>query len=321
MSPTPAAVIVVGAGIAGVACASALVEGGVRPRVLDRGRRPGGRMAVLDERGRPVDVGASYFTVSDPRFERVVEGWERLGLARPWTDTFAVGSSAQGLTSASSGPMRWAAPRGLRSLVESYAAGLGVVSRHDVGEVAAGPLVDGDPVDAAVLAMPDPQAADLLPDDAPEQLVLGEVEWEPVLSLAARWPSRAWPEVDGVFVEHSSILSWIADDGRRRGDGAPVLVAHSTAGQAAAFLDDPAAAAPSLVTELRAVLGIAEQPEWVEVKRWSLARPVAGRAAEYHLGDGGIGLCGDGWHGKPRVEAAFLSGRALGCELSVRLGS
>ena len=67
------------------------------------------------------------------------------------------------------------------------------------------------------------------------------------------------------------------------------------------------------------MLGIAEQPAWVEVKRWSLARPVAGRAASYHLGDGGIGLCGDGWHGKPRIEAAFLSGRELGLELVSRL--
>ena len=38
-------VTVVGAGIAGLACARALTAGGSAVRVLDRGRRPGGRMS------------------------------------------------------------------------------------------------------------------------------------------------------------------------------------------------------------------------------------------------------------------------------------
>jgi hypothetical protein len=33
-----------------------------------------------------------------------------------------------------------------------------------------------------------------------------------------------------------------------------------------------------------------------------------------------VGLAGDGWHGPPRIEGAFLSGRALGAELGRRLG-
>jgi len=38
-------VVVVGAGIAGLACARALTAAGYPVRVLDRGRRPGGRMS------------------------------------------------------------------------------------------------------------------------------------------------------------------------------------------------------------------------------------------------------------------------------------
>jgi renalase len=312
-------VVVVGAGIAGIACASALVESGQPVRVLDRGRRMGGRMAVMTRDGRPIDVGASYLTVRDAELQRVVEGWERLGLAWPWTDTFHVASPGEGITGTTTGPFRWAARRGLRSLVEAYAAGLRVVPAMDVAEVSAGPEVDGDPVDAVVLAMPDPQARDLLGDELEASSVLGEVEWEPVIAVAAGWPARRWPELDGVFVNGSAIVSWIADDGRRRGDAAPVLVAHSTPGHAEAFLDDPLAAARPMVTEVRALLGIDADPSWVEVKRWSLARPVGSRAALFHLGDDGIGLCGDGWAGPPRIEAAFRSGRALGLALAERL--
>lgn len=83
-------VVVVGAGISGVACARTLLAAGLPVVVLDRGRRVGGRMAVRTHQGRPVDIGASYLTASDPGFEAVVEDWRARGLARPWTDSFTV---------------------------------------------------------------------------------------------------------------------------------------------------------------------------------------------------------------------------------------
>jgi predicted NAD/FAD-dependent oxidoreductase len=304
-------VIVVGAGIAGVSCARALASAGVAVRVLDRGRRVGGRMAVRTVEGRPVDAGAAYFTARDPAFVAVVEDWRDAGLARPWTDTFRVGGP-DGLEGTTTGPVRWAAPGGLRSLVEQLADGLRVEHPYDVERVTAGPAVDGTPARAVVLAMPDPQAADLLGDDLPEaRAAVAAVEWEPALALLAGWDERCWPDLDGVFVNDSPVLSFVADDGRRRGDGAAVLVAHSTPLLAAGHLDDPAAAAPAMLAELTAVLGVDAAPQWLQVRRWSLARPLRPRDTGYHLGSERVGLCGDGWLSPPRVEAAFLSGLRL----------
>ena len=82
--------VVVGAGIAGIACARELAAAGVAVRVLERARVVGGRMASRRLHGRPVDLGAAYFTVSDPGFAQVVRGWQAAGLARPWTDKLAV---------------------------------------------------------------------------------------------------------------------------------------------------------------------------------------------------------------------------------------
>ncbi len=65
-------VVVVGAGIAGAACARELAAAGVPVRVVDRGHRPGGRMASRRLSERPVDLGASYLTVSGPDFAAVV---------------------------------------------------------------------------------------------------------------------------------------------------------------------------------------------------------------------------------------------------------
>ncbi|WP_331273119.1 NAD(P)/FAD-dependent oxidoreductase [Motilibacter deserti] len=313
-------VAVVGAGISGAACAGALADGGLRVRMYDRGEGLGGRLASYAVDGRMVDAGASYFTVSDPRFAAVAQDWERRGVARPWTDTFHV-AGPEGITGTSSGPVRWACAGGLRSIAVDLLGERRVTHPYDVESVAPGPSVDGEVAEAAVLAMPDPQAADLLAPTLREELaVLEDRTWEPVLALAAGWDRRSWlPELDGVFVNDSPVLGWVADDGRRRGDGAPVLVAHSTSAFAEANIDDPAAAVAELVATVRAVLGVGEEPRWVRVHRWSLARPVEGREAPFFLGEAMVGLCGDGWHGKPRVEAAYLSGLELGQALVERL--
>ncbi|MET0741712.1 MAG: FAD-dependent oxidoreductase, partial [Candidatus Nanopelagicales bacterium] len=61
-------VVVVGAGISGIACARELADAGLPVQVCDRSDRIGGRMAVRTIEGRAVDVGASYFTVRAAEF-------------------------------------------------------------------------------------------------------------------------------------------------------------------------------------------------------------------------------------------------------------
>jgi renalase len=325
------AVVVVGAGIAGTACARALQSAGVAVRVLDRGHRPGGRMALRQERlggaERVVDIGASYFTVSDPAFAAVAAGWRSRGLAREWTDTLAVLHADGAEPAAAPGPMRWAAAGGLRSLVEDLAAGLDVTSEHEVEQVDAdgdGRAVDGEPAAAVVLAMPQPQAADLLPVPVLERLGLDPgLEWDPTLTVWAGWGERWWDErLDGAFVQGSAVVDRIADDGRRRGDDAPVLVVHSTPAHAAAWIDDPEGGIPGVLAELGGLLaaGRVPQPEFARARRWSLASPCVPQDRPFALDDVAlVGVCGDAWGPRPRVEQAWLSGDALGRELAARL--
>lgn len=326
-------VIVVGAGISGVACARALSDAGVAVRLLDRGRRVGGRMAVrtlgLAAGRHAVDIGASYFTVDDPGFRAVVQDWHERGLARPWTDTFHLAGTG-GLTGTTTGPVRWAAAAGLRSLVEELAQNLDVDTDHDVREVSQDddgrPTVDGEPAAAVVLAMPDPQAADLLsPPLRVGTDVTDRPDWTPSICVWAAWSTRWWPELDGVFVQDDPVLAWVADDGRRRGDAAPVLVAHTLAAFAAGHLHDPAAVVEPVLAELGVVLGrsgrvlTAPTPDVVGAHRWRLSAPRQPHGPLFHLGEDGIGRCGDAWGGRPRVEQAWLSGHGLGVELARRL--
>lgn len=311
----PRVITVVGGGIAGVACARALQQAGQQVVVLDRGRVPGGRMAsrALPTRDdRRVDTGASYFTVRDPGFQAVVDDWAARGLARPWTDTFAVLRDGV-VVERKTGPVRWSAPGGLRSLVEDLAQGLEVKGERHVRSVQAG-LVDGDPTDAVVLAMPDPQALEVLDASlGDERAALTGRSWDPVLALVARWPARTW-DWDGAFVHGSDVVEWVADDGSRRGDGAPVLVAHSTPSFAATRLVDPPAAATELVAGVRAATGLGEPEQVQHVQRWTFAKPVGTREAAFFLGPARVGLCGDGW-GASKVEAAWASGTALAQDL------
>jgi len=323
-------VAVVGGGIAGVTCARELVREGAEVTVFDRGHRLGGRLAAQTLRetgtswdGHIVDVGASYFTASDPAFLAQIADWRARGLVGEWTDSFHVWD-ARGLSGPKSGPMRYSTPRGLRSAVEDIASGLGpeVAIHHpvDVTSISWADclMVDGVSYDAVAICTPDPQALRLIDTSQPALAATrsaadGHVHiWEPALALVAVFEERVWPDIDGVFVNDDPTLTWIADDGRRRGDGAAVLVAHSTPALAARNLRDPGAVGPQMRASLRSVLGIDQEPSWHTVKRWTYAKPATARPEPcFWDAAARVGLAGDAWGGQSRVEAAFCSGMAL----------
>lgn len=299
-------VTVVGGGISGLACARAVQDAGTSVRVIDRGRRPGGRLSSRTLDGRAVDLGASYFVVGDAGgFAHVVAGWEARGLARPWTDTFSA-IDADGTVTRKTGPMRWSAPAGLRSLALDLAEGLDVESGRAVERVA--PFrVDGGDAGEVVLAMPEPQARRLV--DAPP---VAAQEWEAVIAVVLRWDERQWPaDLHGAFVNGDPDIAFVADDGDRRGDGAPVLVVHTTGAAAQRHLDDPDAAIAPVVAATRRLLRIPAEPVATHAHRWTFARPARTTGAPFFRSPG-LSLCGDAWGDSAAVRTAWASGDALG---------
>jgi renalase len=319
--------VVIGGGISGIACATTLAAAGIDVEVRERSRALGGRMATPTLRGtgtrfdgRLVDVGASYFTVSDPDFREAVDRLVTAGVARPWTDAFHV-AGPDGIEGASGGPMRYAAAAGLRSVVAGLADPLvrdRVLLRSEVSQIAlggSGVVVDGAEVASAALCMPLPQASRISGD-----LPVETVHWEPVIAVTCVFDRRSWIEMDGVFVNDDPVLTWIADDGSRRGDGAPVLVAHVHPVLSARHLDDPASVVPAAIAAVQRVLGLTVLPDWVDAHRWTLAKPLEGRVEGHWIHeDAPLGVAGDAWAGGPRVEAAWLSGRSLGRALAARM--
>ncbi len=313
------AVLVVGAGISGVACAAALRAAGITVEITDRGLVPGGRMASRRWDGRIVDLGASYLTIDDPKFRTALKPQLAAGTLRPWTDTFA--AYEDGTWTAKAGPLRYAAAGGLRSVVTALAADLEMRLDHVVGSVGPGPACDGVAYDAVVLAMPTPQAVRLL-DSAlvAERNACAAQRWDPVLAVAASFLQVPGVLGDGVFVNGGEVLSFVAHDGRRRGDMEPVVVAHTTAPFASRHLQAPDEALPAVLEALESLLGTEAKSGFLH--RWSLARPSETSDLPYFLGASGVALCGDGFTGgdAPKVETAWRSGHLLGVELVRQLG-
>lgn len=268
-------------------------------------------MASPELHGRRVDIGAAYFTAKEPDFVAVVDDWSARGLVRGWTDTFDV-FSADGHTTTSD-PVRYAANDGLRALVRAS-------TPDDVRTTLEVTSLDDLDHDAIVLAMPDPQAARLAPNAA------DWVAYEPVIAVVAGWPQRSWPIADAAFINDDPDISFVADDGSRRGDGAPVLVAHTTAQRGRVHLGAPDDAVAPVLEALRRTLGITAPPLWTHAHRWTFAKPAGTHGdSPFGLITAGrpLGLCGDAWcpSGAPRIESAWLSGRRLGEALAAQLGS
>ena len=302
-------VTIVGAGMAGAACAQVLHHAGVPFRIVDRGRAPGGRMSSPELHGRRVDLGAGYFTVRDQEFTTVVADWESKGLARQWANTFGI-LKPETVPCTTTGPVRWATPAGLRSLVRNMVEGFEIQDSTEITD-----LPDGH----VVVAMPDPQAARLtsVPD---------AVDYDAVIAVACGFDGLDIPFRDAAFVNDHPDIDFVVDDGARRADGAPVLVAHTTSERAQQHLDEPDGAIGSVLDALRELSVITTQPTWTHAHRWTFAKPAAQHDSNFALEqqDGRfVGLAGDQWcdSGVPRVESAWRSGTDVGRELILRLGN
>ncbi|HEU4517231.1 MAG TPA: NAD(P)-binding protein, partial [Steroidobacteraceae bacterium] len=79
-----ASVAVIGAGLAGLACAHRLREAGVHARVFEAQRAPGGRLATRRFAIASFDHGAQYLTATDAQFRGLLADAANAGAAGRW---------------------------------------------------------------------------------------------------------------------------------------------------------------------------------------------------------------------------------------------
>ena len=272
-------VVVVGAGIAGLVVASALVEAGRSVAVLEARDRVGGRLHSVVAASRSLDLGASWFWPGEPRVAALVA---RLGVEvhAQHCDGDAVYDDPSGARRLDGNPVDVPAYRysgGAQALAEAVAAGLPVGTLRLDTTVSA-VTVDGARLsvtassgrivaDAVVLALPPALvvAAIALPDLDPQvrALAASVPVWMGSSTKAViEYPTAFWREhgLSGSGVSHLGPLRELHDLSGPQGSPAALFGFGSGA-------MDPAA----IVAQLVRMFGSeAAAPTQVHVQDWAV---------------------------------------------------
>lgn len=306
--------LVIGAGMAGLACATALARGGASVTVLDKGRGPGGRMAArrVEIGGETIsfDHGAQYFTARDPAFREAVTAWEEAGVAARWP---AAGDEAWVGVPGMNAPIRAMAQRldvcwGLRA---ERIMRDGARWRVDTGAVAFSAA-------RVMVAVPAEQAAVLLAEVAPAFARLaGAVQSAPCWAVMAGF-AQALPITLDCYRSENGPISWAARNSAKPGrTGGEAWVIHASPARSRQLIDRPKdEVAEILLADFFSATACAPAtPLHCDAHRWLYAQPQA--PGNKGAGEGarfdpvlGLGIAGD-WLHSPRIEGAWLSGRAL----------
>lgn len=311
-------IAIVGAGMAGLACAEALTEAGETVVLLDKGRGPGGRMSTRRTETAAgwvsFDHGAQYFTAREPAFQARLARWRSGGHVAPWREA---------------GPDAWVGSPAMNAPVAQMAQGLAVhwsmrvdaLSRTgdrwrlDGAGQAEGWDWSGEAFDAVVLAVPAEQAAPLLAPWAPGMAArAAQARSEPCWTLMAAFetPVAGAPDI----IRTDGVVQWAARNSAKPDRGGPeAWVVQAAPAWSSAHIDDSAdhVREALLATFAALVGGSTPSVLTATAHRWRYARaarPGAAAAALWNA-DCRLGACGD-WLMGPRVECAWLSGTAAG---------
>ncbi|OGB08045.1 MAG: amine oxidase [Burkholderiales bacterium RIFCSPHIGHO2_12_FULL_61_11] len=333
-------IAVVGAGIAGIACARTLAQAGHQVTVFEKSRGAGGRMATYDTEFGGFDYGTQYFTVRDARFEKALS--TASGLVRPWSANTVRILDELGRVVAASPPAReahWVATPGMNALVRQWARPLADADRLELEtEVIGleadklypdrwqlqteGPGADArvySGFDAVVLAIPSSQAYALLltsKQGKPLLAPLAGVNVAPCWTLMLAFPQALQPTLSHLGPQWNAArsthhrIAWLARESSKPGRG-PIerwTVQASPEWSERHLEDDAERVKAKLIKAFTEVTGIRAEPAYAEVHRWPYAQTTE-PLGKTHAWDAKsrIGACGD-WCLGHRVEDGFLSG-------------
>lgn len=304
-------IAVIGAGVSGIAATKALINRGIEVTLFDQGKNLGGRLGIrtLKEdpyQGRNIDVGAAYFTISDPLFKEQVDEWISKNLVKPWVDTFKVFDGEN--WSSKCGPMRYVANNGLKNILfhelDQIKSKINYFQDHKVQRVNIENkiLIDKKQFDGLVLALPAPQAIRLIKDETLKN-ELKNISFNPVL---VSWFSTLEKlDFDGIFINNNKIISLLINEGSKQNNGANICTIYSTHDFAKVELEHLEVAKEKLVNEAISILNISNNLIETGIMRWTLAHPNPSRRP---LLPENVAIVGDAFSDNPRIEAAWVDG-------------
>lgn len=295
-------IVIIGSGMAGLACARALAEAGKAAIVLDKGRGIGGRVATRRAGDLQFDHGAQFVNAHGAGFAAALGG---LGVEE-WQD--------------GTGRRHSVGVPGMSGIAKALGRGLDIRQGVQVSRLRQdgdGWVLDleGGTLRAAqvVVTVPAPQVAGLLGQGHPLVAELAQVRFAPCLTLMA---AVAAPAPFVTRQDGDDPLAWIAQDSSKPGrvpGGAAQWVAQAGEAFSLAHLDrSPEEIVAVMLPQLCDRLGMSpERVTHAAAHRWRYARVTQALGQPFlRSADGTLYLGGD-WCIGPRVEAAWTSGTAI----------
>ena len=346
-SVSPKNFAVIGAGMAGIACARTLVQAGHRVTVIEKSAGLGGRMATRNTAFGSFDHGAQYFTVRDPRFAQALQTVP--GLCKRWSANTVRVLDELGRVAAAGLPAReshWVPTPGMNALVKAWAQPLQQASRVELQTRVTG--IERDPLDrtkwqlrttgvgesqhiysgfdGVLFAIPAPQTLQLLAIFKQAPLIekqLSDVRIAPCWTLMLAFPQAMQPNMSALGPQWNAArsthhrIAWLARESSKPGRGAVErwTVQASAAWSQEHLQDDAPRVQAKLLKAFSEITGIRAEPSHIDTQRWLYAQTTQ-PLEKSHLWDAksGIGACGD-WCIGHRVENAFVSGLELALDV------
>jgi hypothetical protein len=316
-------IAVIGAGMAGISCATALQQAGRQVAVFEKARGVGGRMATRRGEGVAFDHGAQYFTARSATFRAAVAGWEVDGVVAPWQGLVAAWNGER-LTDTSASEARYVAVPGMSRLGRHLLGetpchtGMRLSGMTRLGEGWQLAFEDGSvrTCRQLVLALPAPQASALLGVVPPFKAMADSVMLQPCWAVMAQFAHPLAVPFDGCFV-NAGPLGWAArNNSKPERPRAEAWVLHATPAWSQVHLENDAdIVVEQLLAAFADISGQAITPTEAAAHRWRYARSDSalqvGCAYDPSLR---LGLAGD-WLNGDRVEGAWDSGRQLAAQL------
>jgi predicted NAD/FAD-dependent oxidoreductase len=313
-------VAVIGAGLAGLSCASALVSAGMQVKVFEKSRGLAGRMSTRKGEGWQCDHGARYFTARDPAFQNQLAIWLRQGVAAQWHIPIGVYENQVWQSSKPSDP-RYVGTPWMTSPAHHLAQSLEIHRSNTITQINRAQqqwqlhtvehgVLEYKP-DWVILAIPAPQALALTKAIDPTISELHEkAKTEGCWTMMLRFNEMIAMPFEAAFI-NDGILSWAARNNTKpQRTGEEVWVIHGQSQWSQDHIDaDAQTIAPQMIAAFIAIGGVA--PAEYSIHRWRYASSDPSHRVGFHCNpEQGIAYCGDWLHGG-RVEGAWLSGHAL----------
>jgi len=320
-------VAIIGAGIAGLSCATRLQALGYEVDLFEKSHGPSGRMSTRHGDGWSADHGAQYFTARDPLFIKEVHSWLKHDVARIWHPHIEVFESGQWHQSQSI-ETRFVGYPSMNSPGKHLAQSLNIHYEQTIEAIKyqhnqwhLSSKESGEHTkrfDWISLALPAPQTrilAKVLLKDI--DTITSNANMKACWTVMVRFQVKPPVSFDAAFI-NQQIISWMSRNNSKPGrSGIESWTIHANPQWSEEFIELPKEEATALILKCANTLGLDCQNAEISTHKWryasGFASPIPGSYMHPELK---LSICGD-WLNGGRVEGAWTSGYQLANQISL----